>query len=399
MYGTVIDTTEQKNILEDLKESETKFRLLADSMPGFVWTTDANGRPTYFSQPLYDFSGLTLEEIIHVGGLVHPDEREENIRSWDEAVATGKDYIFEHRYRRQDGEYRWQLSRAVPQRDSKGNIQMWIGTSTDIHDRKLFTDELEQEVQERTKELSHANNELLRSNSELAQFAYVASHDLQEPLRKIQTFASRIFELENDKLSDKGKEYFDRMQTASLRMQQLIKDLLSFSRINTEEKQFKQTDLNAILAAAQEQLNEQIEQKHAVIRYANLPVMNVIAYQFEQLFTNLINNSLKFSKDNVAPEIDISAALADAAEITPLPSAAAEKYYHLSIKDNGIGFEPEYNERIFLVFQRLHGNEKYQGTGIGLAICKRIVENHKGIITASGELGKGACFDIYIPAL
>jgi PAS domain S-box-containing protein len=401
MYGLVIDITEQKNIIEELKGNEVKFRLLADSMPQFVWTADINGNLNYYSKSVYDYSGLSVAQINKDGWLqiVHPDDRDENIKAWTAAVTEGKDFLFEHRFRRYDGEFRWQLSRAVPQKDSEGNIQMWVGTSTDIHDRKLFTDELENKVNQRTEELKLINEELLRSNKDLAEFAYVASHDLQEPLRKIQTFTALLLDSEKSNLSDKGKDYFNRMQTASMRMQQLIKDLLSYSRVNTEEKHFQQTDLNKTIETVKDQLHEQIEQKHATIAFSKLPALNIIPYQFEQLFTNLISNSLKFSKEEIPLKINIKAELINADKVKALHNEVSEKYYHISIADNGIGFEPEYNERIFLVFQRLHGNEMYKGTGIGLAICKKIVENHKGIITASGELGKGATVNIYIPVL
>ena len=400
MYGTVMDITAQKNVLESLKESETLFRLLADSMPQHIWTGDAEGNLNYFNQSVFDYSGLTLEQINNEGWLqiVHPDERAANIEAWLASVRTGNPFLFEHRFRRYDGEYRWQLSRAVPQKDEQGKIKMWVGTSTDIHDRKLFTDELEHQVQQRVQQLKQLNDELVKSNRELEQFIYVASHDLQEPLRKIQTFASGLLEYEHQNLSEKAKDYFSRMQAASVRMQQLILDLLAFSRTNTAEKHFEYTNLNVILGTVLEQLKENILQKEAEVQSNPLPSLTIIPYQFEQLFTNLISNSLKFSKPGIPPNISISSRLVSGEEIGQQTANSNMQYHQISIVDNGIGFDPEYKERIFQVFQRLHGRQEYKGTGIGLAIVKKIVENHQGLIFGNSIPGQGATFDIYIPA-
>jgi len=400
MYGTVMDVTLQKNALENLRESEARFRLLADSMPQHIWTGDPDGNLNYFNRSVFDYSGLSMEQILREGWLqiVHPDDQAENIREWMEAVSSGDPFLFEHRFRRRDGEYRWQLSRAVPQRDDEGKIKMWVGTSTDIHDRKLLTDELESQVHQRVTELKLLNEELLRSNSELEQFIYVASHDLQEPLRKIQTFASGLLELEHHNLSDKGKDYFNRMQSASARMQQLILDLLAFSRTNKAEKHFESADLNEILSTVLEQLKETIQHKEAVIKRSVLPTLKIIPYQFEQLFTNLITNSLKFSKPSLPPQIEISYRIIKGDESGQELANPTMSYHQISIRDNGIGFDPEYSERIFQVFQRLHGRHEYTGTGIGLAIVKKIVENHQGLISASSKPGEGATFSVYIPA-
>ena len=399
MLGTMLDTTEQKRAEQIIEESEKKFRLLANSMPQMVWTGDPYGNLNYFNQSVFDYTGLTPQQVGESGWLaiVHPADRDENMRKWLASIQTGFEFLFEHRFRRYDGEYRWQLSRAIPQRDKNGTIQMWVGTSTDIHDRKLFTDELENQVQQRTRELKQINEALIKSNSELEQFAYVASHDLQEPLRKIQTFASRILDTEQPNLSGKGKDYFGRMQSASKRMQQLILDLLSYSAANTAEKHFEATDLNVLLQVVKEHLKELLEQKNATITATTLPVISVIAFQFEQLFTNLISNALKFSVAGVAPQLHITAGIINGAATGIAGINTTKDYHFITFADNGIGFEPEFSERIFQVFQRLHGKEAYEGTGIGLAICKRIVENHYGFITASGVLNEGATFTIYLP--
>ncbi|NIJ53129.1 PAS domain-containing sensor histidine kinase [Dyadobacter arcticus] len=398
MLGTMMDITDRKEAELALKTSEGKFRTLADSMPQFVWTGEATGHLNYFNQSVYDYSGLSPQQIRDEGWLqiVHPDDRAENIRLWTKAITHGSDFLFEHRFRRNDGVYRWQLSRAIPQRNPDGSIQMWVGTSTDIHDSKLFIDQLETKVQLRTKELTIANNELVRTNMELAQFAYVASHDLQEPLRKIQTFATRLLETESENLTDKGRDYFERMQASSTRMQQLIVDLLAFSRANAVEKHFEKIDLNLLLGNVKEQLGDLIVQKNASVICDVLPVRNVIVYQFEQLFMNLITNALKFTKAGTPPIIEVRTGRI-AGALIPFETDPQIEYEFISVSDNGIGFDPQFKDRIFQVFQRLHSRSAYEGTGIGLAICKKIVDNHSGMIDAVGEPGIGATFIIYLP--
>ena len=399
-FGTNTDITELMEADEALKKSEEKFRLLADSMPQHIWTSDPQGNLNYYNQSVFDYSGLTLEQINKDGWIqiVHPDDREENIKQWVNAVSTGKDFLIEHRFRRHDGEYRWQLSRAIPQRDANGKIQMWVGTSTDIQEQKTFTKELELQVSERTNELEASNTELQKMNKELQSFAYISSHDLQEPLRKIQTFASRIKEKEENNLSDSGKDMFNRMQDAAERMQTLIQDLLAYSRTNTTERKFVTTDLNEIIAEVKEDLMEELKEKHATIEANQLCDADIIPFQFRQLMHNLIGNSLKFSNPENPPHIQIKSEIANGLKFKNEKLSPQKMYCHISVSDNGIGFEQQYSEKIFEVFQRLHGKNEYNGTGIGLSIVKKIIENHHGIITAKGELNKGATFDIYIPA-
>ncbi|MCF0070634.1 PAS domain S-box protein [Dyadobacter sp. CY261] len=399
MLGTMMDITDRKEAELALKTSEGKFRTLADSMPQFVWTSDNQGILNYFNRSMIDYFGLAPEELEMNGWIqtVHPDDREENMRLWMQSVKDGTDFQFEHRLKRADGEYRWYKCRATPQSNTDGTIEMWVGTSSDVHDNRLFIDQLETKVQERTQQLSVANTELVRTNMELAQFAYVASHDLQEPLRKIQTFATRILETEIQHLSERGKDYFQRMQASSTRMQQLIVDLLAFSRANAAEKHLESADLNLVLQNVKEQLSDIIQSENAVITSNVLPVRDVIVYQFEQLFMNLIANALKFVSPNRAPMIDVRAGEVEGAAIPLAEVDPTRKYQYISFADNGIGFDPQYKDRIFQVFQRLHNRSAYEGTGIGLAICKKIVENHRGLIDAVGKPGFGSTFIVYLP--
>ncbi|HTA61182.1 MAG TPA: ATP-binding protein [Bacteroidia bacterium] len=240
--------------------------------------------------------------------------------------------------------------------------------------------------------------ELIIANKELLAFTYVSSHDLQEPLRKIQTFVTIILENENKNLSENGKYNFQRMQLAAGRMQQLIDDLLSFSRINTTELKFEKTDLNLIIEEVKTELKDTIQEKHAIIEIAEQCSANIIAFQFRQLMYNLISNALKFSQPNVPSHIIIRSRIEKGSTLNNKKLSPDKNYCHITVKDNGIGFEPHFSERIFEVFQKLHSKEVYSGTGIGLAIVKKIVENHNGIIIATGELNKGATFDIYFPS-
>ena len=257
--------------------------------------------------------------------------------------------------------------------------------------------ELEEKVKERTKELQEANDELERKNKELESFAYVSSHDLQEPLRKINTFISRIEKEGLDSDPERVKDFFRRIKVSATRMQGLISDLLSFSSTNTYKKEFVNTDLNDLLKEVLADLNDPIQKSKAVISVDNLPSAKVIVFQFHQLFTNLVTNAIKFAKKDSQPHISISGSYVKGDGSKKLNNQLSKDHYHITVRDNGIGFEPQYANRIFEVFQRLHGREEYEGTGIGLAICKKIVENHQGMITAEGEPGKGAQFHIYIP--
>jgi light-regulated signal transduction histidine kinase (bacteriophytochrome) len=241
------------------------------------------------------------------------------------------------------------------------------------------------------------NQELLQSNTDLASFAYLASHDLQEPLRKIQIFCNRILEKEQGKFSTGTKDYFHRVVDASKRMQNLIIALLSYSRLSTSEVVPAHCDLNEILGEVIGELNELIAENGAVIECAALPLVQGVPVQFHQLFCNLLINAIKYRQKAVNPVVRISARKIPAGEVQAERPLRATQYWKIEIRDNGIGFDQKYAQRIFELFQRLHGKSEYNGTGIGLAICKKIVQNHDGFITAAGQPGSGAVFTIYLP--
>jgi light-regulated signal transduction histidine kinase (bacteriophytochrome) len=268
----------------------------------------------------------------------------------------------------------------------------------------IVTDQTQKKNHEETifryqKELEHKNIELAQSNIELSSFTYIASHDLQEPLRKIQLFCNLIRDESPELFQSKAADYFDRVLQASRRMQNLISSLLSYSRINIREMEYQQTDLNDILDEVCNNLKESLEESGARVWHDPLPVIPCVPLQINQLFTNLIGNSIKYKKKQVAPVIQVSASFIPPREMDLFdPPLSKTGYWKITITDNGIGFEQQHAEKIFELFQRLHSKIEYEGTGIGLAICKKVVQNHQGLIFAKGNPGEGASFEIFLPS-
>ncbi|HMD00661.1 MAG TPA: ATP-binding protein [Ferruginibacter sp.] len=258
----------------------------------------------------------------------------------------------------------------------------------------IITDLTEKKEYER--KMEEKNAELQRINKELEAFTYVSSHDLQEPLRKIQLFAGRIIDTEKENLSTTAHDYFERMSTAASRMQTLIQDLLNFSRITTSEKIFQDTDLRDIISDVKLDYSEAVDDNELIIETGKLCRANIIPFQFKQLMQNLISNAVRFAKPGVPAQIKIEATNDNDGGYEK--NGSSGKLCRITVSDNGIGFEQRFSDKIFDVFQRLHSHQEYPGTGIGLAIVKKIVENHNGVITAKGELNKGATFIISIPA-
>jgi hypothetical protein len=387
------DITERKRTEMALKESEKKFRTLAESTPQKVWSCNNNGEITYLNSQMLSFTGLSMEEHKDWIAFTHPEDFKNTEETWLNALTTGSAYEIEERFRKYDGTYRWHLTRGVPEKDENGNILMWIGTCTDIHDQKIMAEELESRVADRTRELVHVNEELKRTNQELEQFAYVASHDLQEPLRKIRTFSDYVIS-NFDKPDFNAKEYLERINAAGKRMSALIKDLLVFSKLSKIEEHFVRTDLNEILKNVTDDFELLINEKNAVIHTVSLPVINAIPMQINQLFYNLIGNSLKFSEK--APEIRISCRTISKS-ISGETENEGKQYVEILFADNGIGFEQSYADKVFTIFQRLNNKQQYEGTGIGLAMCKKIVENHFGHIGVLSKPNKGSTFIVDLP--
>jgi two-component system CheB/CheR fusion protein len=284
------------------------------------------------------------------------------------------------------------ITEQVKEREKRRKIQ------------ERYTKELEEKIEERTvelksaiKELRETNGELVNMNKELEAFTYISSHDLQEPLRKIQTFAGRVLEKENQNLSDKGKTYFSLMQDAAKRMQKLIDDLLSFSRLNTTERKFERVNLRTIVEEVVVNFSENIKEEQAIVDVGEMCEADIIVFQFRQLMHNLISNALKFSKPEVKLHIKINSRIEKGSKLKAKKLLPDKNYCYISVSDNGIGFNEKFSEKIFEVFQKLHGKDEYPGTGIGLATVKKIVHHHDGLITVKSTLNKGSTFDMYIP--
>ena len=240
---------------------------------------------------------------------------------------------------------------------------------------------------------------LNRSNSELEQFAYVASHDLQEPVRKMQTFSNRLLLKYKSVLPPDGEHMLERIDNSAQRMRTLIEDLLTFSRLVNRESKLETTDIAQVVEAVLDDLSELVLAKDATVRVGVLPRCNVCASQMRQLFQNLIANALKFSRPGTRPFINITHQLVMGSVLFETRPAERENIFHrICVEDNGIGFDEQYLEKIFVIFQRLHSLDAYGGTGIGLAVCKRIVTNHRGYITARSREGQGTTFIIHLPA-
>jgi PAS domain S-box-containing protein len=283
-------------------------------------------------------------------------------------------------------------------READGTISGILAIAVDVTPQEIARRKIEDVVAERTKELAEANSSLQRSNAELAQFAYIASHDLQEPLRKIGSFSQMLEKSLGDQVNDQAKNYFNKIRTSAARMNILIRDVLAYSEVTKDNDLFEAVDLNKIFESTKADYDLLLEQTGATLQSGTLPVLEAIPLQMSQLFANLIGNALKFIKKDLKPVITISAFRLSDAEKKTLSLPEDSAFYNIQFADNGIGFKPEYSEQIFHIFQRLHRKADFEGTGIGLAMCKKIALNHQGTITAQGSSENGAVFNVILPA-
>ncbi len=383
------------NDLNVLKETNENLLLTNESFKhaeeignfsSWQWHLDSN--KFIYSDNLYGLLGLesksfepTVENFLD---FVHPDDRHIVTESAKLAMDEGKPSNIDFRIIRKDGVIRY--FKSVFKLTDLNGKKIFIGVNSDITEQHINNAAFEDR-----------NIELERSNKELASFNHIASHDLQEPLRKIQTFISRISEKDLSNISETGKEYFGRINTSVAGMRTLIDDLLLFSRTTKTEKIFEITTLNLLLDNARQELMQDIEETNAIIHSSQLPVLNVIPFQIQQLFTNLLGNSLKYCKPGIVPVIKIDSEEVNAAEYTFLKGNSNNKYYKISVTDNGLGFEQKYAEEIFQLFYRLNPKSQFTGSGIGLSICKKIVENHNGYILAQSKPGVGSTFTFFLP--
>jgi PAS domain S-box-containing protein len=387
----------KKNDLLQLSE-ERYHRMVAEVEDYAILMLDIDGNIQNWNRGAERIKGYTTAEIIGKNFRIFytDNDRQEKFpeRFIAEAAEKGK-ALHEGWRQRKDGTKFWGSVVLTALHNPEGHLIGFSKVTRDLTERKIA----EENLMASARILQQKNKELEKMNEELSSFAYISSHDLQEPLRKIQTFSDRIMELEYKNLSEKGKDLLQRMQQGALRMQTLIRDILAYSRTNTADQVFELTDLNTLIDQSKQELEVLILEKSAIIDCDNLPTIKVIPFQIQQMFTNLLSNALKFSKQGVTPRVMIRCELVSAEAVQPSLPGFDTKYYHLSVQDNGIGFEPLYSHKIFEVFQRLHGRSEYGGTGIGLAICKKIAENHSGVIRADAQVNQGATFHIYLPAV
>jgi PAS domain S-box-containing protein len=391
-----IDVTDHLEVEKRLAEQEHFIQHIAEASPTMLYLFDLEERRfLYINKEVKEVLGYEPEEIIEMREkaaimYLHPEDA---IKSPDKyvkytnAAGTGVMRQFEGRVKNRHKKWKWILTREmVFKRDEQGKALQVLGSALDITERK----EMEQALVYKTLQLQ-------QSNSSLEEFAHVASHDLQEPLRKITTFGDRLLSTHKQVLSADGQLYLDKIVLSTKRMQQLISDILSVSLISGV-KTFEEYSLNKILEDVLQTLEFKIDEKQAVISAEPLPEANVIPSQFRQLFQNLLSNSIKFSRNGIAPDIQITHEFLPPSAVAKYKLQNAGQYLQIKIKDNGIGFEEVFSEKIFSIFQRLNSRAEYEGTGIGLAICKKIVENHGGIIMTRAVPDDGAEFTIIIPA-
>ena len=343
-----------------------------------------------YSENVYRMFGFEPKELDskydRLLAFVHPNDIDKVKDSFHQAriSKTKTDLVFRIYTKSNDLKYMNTIGECY---QKEGNRYM-VGVIRDV------TKQIEAESK-----LQAKNAELKRTNSDLEAFNRVASHDLQEPLRKIQMFVSRLNEEEKDSMSLRSQGYLEKVKSSSNRMRNLINNLLSYSKVDEVEEQPKRIDLNDVLISALDDLGERIDDMGAEVSSDALPVVNGVQFQLEQLFANLIGNSLKYVKKETRAKIQIKSKIISRNEIPTELLSFGGNFVKLQFIDNGIGFEKKYEEKIFEIFQRLHGKNEFSGTGLGLSICKKIVQSHNGIIQAKGELDKGAEFTIYLPTL
>ncbi len=383
--GTDKDITRRKEMEFALWESGNLLKTVLDHIPLRIFWKDKNykylGANKLFAEDAGFDSG---EQMIGKDDFEMPWKDIAHLYREDDkkTLVDGKVKLnFEEPYLDDKGEKRWVRTSKVPLRDKDGNIFAVLGMAEDI------TNEKKAEL-----DLKEYNEALKRSNRELQDFAYIASHDLQEPLRKVMAFGDRLKSKFGTELGEQGNDYLNRMHNAATRMRALIDDLLAYSRVATKAKPFVPVELNTVIKNILSDLEVRIKESGARVEVDDLPAIEADKMQMRQLFQNLISNALKFHKVDSPPQIKISVVKEKGGH-----QYIGRDYYCILVQDNGIGFEEKYHDKIFSPFQRLHGRTEYEGSGMGLAICKKIVERHGGRISASSEPGKGSVFKVCLP--
>ena len=397
------EIAEKQKIEEDLQISNNQLNIAQEIARLGHWEWNVPANKVTWSRGLYKVYGLPenmdLSYEIYLS-CIHADDRN-FVNQTIQTAFTEKIFPeFTHRIVTPDGVEKIIQSKGEVMTNEAGEVIKMIGTGQDITNQQ----KLQQQMIERAHELEN-------TNAELQKFAYVASHDLQEPLRKIMTFASLVEKEANEDLSEAGKLYINKIVASSARMQRLIDDILQFSSLSASKEDYEPVNLNVVLEQVLSDMEVKISSTNAVISIEKIPEIEAIPSQMGQLFQNLISNALKFRKEDVQPVVTISSELISPDQITNygwtdeknLSRAgysynwSREQFLKIKVQDNGIGFNEAYKEKIFEIFQRLHGSKTYEGTGIGLAICKKIVDNHHGIISADSKQDEGTTFTLFLP--
>jgi PAS domain S-box-containing protein len=386
-----------QDLAQKLKESEQQYRTLTNALPLIIFSLNENGELIYANEWLRQFTGATIEQLNaeRWKQVVHPEDYDSFSILINPKVPFGATTVkTQCRLRhKNEKDYYWHLTSISPLSDENGELLYWIGYIVDINAQKLVEETLQdnrelKETQAKLKQnqsvLETNISELNRSNRELQEFAYIASHDLQEPARKLSFYSDYIISKYDAVLDKKGLEYLYNMQSASRRMRNLINDLLSFAQVEREGLRLSAINLNQVTHDVLQDLEIAIEEKGASVHVESLPVIEADQNMMHQLLENVISNAVKYSKDGVKPEVKIW-------------SRQNGELLEIFVRDNGIGFDEKYLPQMFELFKRLHSSEQYEGTGLGLAICQKIVALHNGTITAQSREGEGSTFVITLP--
>lgn len=392
------DELRKKNIQlielsEKLSESERNYRQLTDTLPMIVFSVANSGKITLANKKLLGLFGNQLHTFstASLAGMLHADDSNGIIKGWDAVRKKKMQFTGQARLRVNDA-YIWHMISIMPDNDDNDELSGYIISMVDINAQKLIEETLKdnKELKETQQSLKNINKELSAKNRELEQFAYIASHDLQEPLRKIRNFTS----LAERGLTEEEKEkmYFPKINASAERMSRLIKDVLNYSKLGVESDRFVTISLDEVMKDVVNDFEFLIKEKQAEFTISSLPVINGIPVQISQLFYNVIGNSLKFTEKK--PLITITSQYVTVNNSTHKDGA----YNKISVSDNGIGIDAQHISKIFIIFKRLHPQNEYEGTGIGLALCKKIAENHKGFMEIESEPGSGTTISVYLPA-
>lgn len=412
--------TQDEAYLEEYKETLNSFSSLADEVEVSAYSSDLPQQVSRIDELLL-LTRTKINGMVEVVELVRDDQTPKAFALLESDRGLNLYNEFEEIFQSIDSSERAMQSTHLAnlmklRRDSVNTLIISSGTTLLLiisifallkmnlrenekhqHDLEDINEDLETKINERTQELRVYSDELARSNRELEDFAFVASHDLQEPLRKIRAFGNRLDSGYKDVMDERGQDFLARMLNAAERMSMLISDLLAFSRVSTRGRDFEDVNLNDVIHAVVDDLEIAIEEKGAQINIATLPTIRADKSQIDQLFLNILSNALKFQAEDTIPVVNVETSSPDPADMEGLLLADEYNWLKITIADNGIGFDQSFAEKIFAPFQRLHGRSEYKGTGIGLAVCRRIVERHNGKISAQSTPGEGTLFTIVLP--